>query len=65
MILEKLGRYIYEIDYNNRKNIDTFSFDEIVEMLVSVNEKERQEILESLTGEIKEKIDAMIEGGLI
>lgn len=65
MILEKLGRYIYEIDYNDRKNINTFSFDEIVEMLLSANKQERKEIIESLKGEIKEKIDAMVEGGLI
>ncbi len=65
MITDKLNRYIYEINYSKRLNIDNLSFDEIVEMILSANEIERQEIMESLKGKTKEKIDAMIEGGLI
>ena len=65
MITDKLNRYIYEIDYNKKFNLGALSFDEVVKLLVSANESERQEIMECLSGEIKEKIDTMVDGGLI
>jgi hypothetical protein len=65
MVWNKLNRFIYEIDYNKKFNLGALSFDEIVEMLVSANESERQEIYECLDGEMQEKIDALIEGGIL
>jgi hypothetical protein len=65
MITDKLNRYIYEIDYNKKFNINTLSFDEIVEMILTTDKVERQKILERLDDKIREKINAMIEGGLI
>lgn len=65
MVWDKLNRFIYEIDYNKKFNLGALSFDEIVEMLLSANESERQEIYECLDKEMQEKIDALIEGGII
>lgn len=65
MVLDKISRYIYEINYKEKKNIDALSFDDLVEKLISASETERQEIYECLDDETKEKIDALIEGGLI
>ena len=65
MITDDLNRYIYEIDDNKKFNINTLSFDEIVEMIITADKVERQNMLESLDDKIREKIDTMIEGGLI
>ena len=65
MVLDKLGRFIYEFDYSRKKQVNDLEFDEIVEMLLTANIEERCEIFESLNDEIKQKVDAMVEGGLI
>ena len=65
MITDKLNRYIYEIDYSKRMNVNKLSFEEVVEMLQSANESERKQIMENLSEKVKDKIDALIEGGLI
>lgn len=65
MITDKLNRYIYEFEYSKKFNISDLSFDEVVEMFVSANEAERQKILESLDRKTRNKIEIMIEGGIL
>lgn len=65
LITDKLNRYIYEFEYSKKFNISDLSFDEVVEMFVSANEAERQKILESLDRKTRNKIEIMIEGGIL
>ena len=65
MITDKLNRYIYELDYADNLALDALSLGSIVEKMLNSNPLERQNILNRLSGEIKEKIEKMIEGGLL
>ena len=65
MITEKLNRFIYELEYRDYLAMDALSLDEIVQKMLDANPSERQKILDCLRGDIKEKIQTMIEGGLL
>ena len=65
MTVNKLNRFIYELEYRDYLAQGALSLDEIVQKMLDADPPERQKILDCLRGDIKEKIQTMIEGGLI
>ena len=63
--LDKINRFLYELDYKDRLNIYSLTFEELVEKLVPMNEQERKEIINLLDTDVKEKIEEMRKGGLL
>ena len=63
--LYKINRYLYEFNYKDLFDIRKNSFEELVEKLVPMNEQERKEIINLLDPDTKNKIEIMIEGGII
>ena len=65
MIINKLNRYLYELNYKDRLNVYGLTFEELVEKLVPMNEQERKDIIKLLDPDTKSKIDELIKGGII
>ncbi len=65
MITDKLNRYLYEIHHHETLSLESLSPDEVVEKLLVVDQKERQIMMNYLDDEMKQKIQAMIESGLL
>ncbi len=63
--LDKINRYLYELDYKDRLNIFDLTFEALVEKLVHMNEHERKNIINLLDTDTKNKIEIMIEGGIL
>lgn len=63
--LNKINRYLYELNYKDILNIDNLPFEELVEKLISMNEQERKKAIELLDIDKKEKIQEMRAGGLL
>ena len=65
MITDKINRYIYELELSDNRALEALSFDEIVDKMLNADPSERQNILDCLRGDSKEKIQTMIQGGLL
>jgi len=65
MILERLCRVIYEFDNVELFNLAGKAFDDIFEAYKMANEADREKILGLVEPTIKDKITAMVDGGLI
>lgn len=63
MLLEKLDRYVDYIDWLNSDNEP--DFDEIVELFTNASSSERIKMLLEMDEYTKEKIKALIDGGII
>lgn len=63
--LDKINRYLYELEYKDRLNIYDLTFEELVEKLVPMNEQDRTDIINLLDPDTKDKIEEMRKGGLL
>ena len=63
--LDKINRYLYEVSYKDRLNIYGLTFEKLVEQLVPMNEQERNEIINLLDPDTKEKVEEMRKGGIL
>lgn len=66
MILEKLNRYIYEINNKERFEADVnCCFDKLLEKFAKADESKREYLLSIIDPESQKKINEMIEGGIL
>jgi len=65
MILTKLGRILYEIDYKDKLDTIRLPFDKLIERLAQSSKEDKDFILSRLDEETKQKVNEMIEGGLL
>lgn len=65
MIIDKLSRFIYEIDNHDLHGISGKEFDEIVEDYKKADDNIKDRILDHVDRITKEKLLAMKEGGLL
>ena len=63
--LDKINRYLYELNYKKLLNISDLSFEGLVEEILPLNKQQRKEIIKLLDSDTKNKIKIMIEGGII
>ena len=61
----KINRFLYELEYKDRLNISSLTFEELVDKLVPMNEQERKDIINLLDPDTKDKIEEMRKGGLL
>jgi hypothetical protein len=65
MVLTKLDRYLYEIDYKDNLKLRGITFDEVLEMVAKLPKDEREEVIAQLPDEVKVKIEEIQQGGLL
>ena len=65
MKLSKIDRILYEIDYRDKMDIVKLPFDALNEKLANISEGEEQEVLPKLNKNKRQKVEQMIEGGLL
>ena len=63
MLLEKLDRYVDYIEWTESE--EEISIDKVIEKYVNSSSDERIKMLLEINDEVKEKIKALIEGGII
>ena len=65
MILEKLNRYVYEIDNKERVEADVCCFDKLLERFAKADISERNYLLSIIDSDSKSKIEEMVNGGIL
>lgn len=66
MILDKLDLYINESNYKEQLELEIpCCFDKLLELLVISNENKREKIISVLDEDTKQKVQDMIDGGVL
>ena len=65
MRLSKIDRILYEMDYREKMDIDKLPFDKLIEKLAKMSKGEVQDALPRLNENKRQKVEQMIEGGLL
>lgn len=66
MILDKLDRYIYESEYKEKFELEIpCCFDQLLELLAKSDNDKREKIIKVLDEETKQKVQEMIDGGVL